>query len=271
MGADPFYLRVISELIEKKLIARNDSVLVVCGGETDQQVLSSLGFENATISNLDEGMAGEAKDRFAPFRWIALNAQKMELENQSYDFVIVHSGLHHLACPPAGIVEMFRVAKKGIIGFEPNKNIFTSIGVKMGFGQEYETAAVHANACKSGGLENSEIPNFIYRFCRDDIYRAIQCAAPYADYRYLYWFTTRMPARLLEVRNPVVRGTAKVFGAAFETLGARFHHFANNMAFCVLKKDFSDEPRELFPWLTLKENGRITINRDAIGKIYIER
>ncbi len=255
---DDFYRTVLEDLTAAGDLHREDTVLVVCGGATDRRVFLDAGFKNVTISNLDERLIASAGQPFEPYAWKHLKLQHLDLADEAYDFVVVHSGLHHLRCPPLGLTEMFRVARKGILGFEPNKNRYTRLGVRLGFGQEYETAAVLDNQCRWGGVENTEIPNYVYRFCKDDIERTIQAYAPVCRYRYRYWYATRMPGRLFRLRNPLIRRLSKATAGVLELAGRRCSWLANNMAFAVLKPDRTDPA--LFPWL-IRENGRIRFNQ----------
>lgn len=77
---------------------------------------------------------------------------------------------------------MYRIASSGILGFEPYRNLFTTLGVALGFEQKYEIAAVFHNDRKYGGVENTAIPNFIYRFTSSDIRRTIQSWSPIAGH-----------------------------------------------------------------------------------------
>lgn len=264
VAPDAFYTRVLSDLLRAGTINQADSILVLCGGETDFATLRHLGFTNVTISNLDERQAQDQGRAFAPYAWRYLDAQQIDLPDASHDLAIVHSGLHHLTCPPKGITEMVRVARRGILGFEPHLSAFTRLGVRLGVGQEYETAAVHANDCRWGGLENSEIPNFVYRLAPADIYRAVQTCAPYCRYAYRYWYVTRMPGRLRSLRNPLLRGLALTTGGLWEFLGRHLPPLANNFAFHV---DKSAADSNLFPWLR-RDEGRIRLVPDALDRIY---
>ncbi len=252
-----FYRSVLEILLADGTLNRRDNILVVCGDTTDRRVFLDAGFKNVTISNVDERLRARGEKPFAPYAWRRLDARQLDLPDACYDFAVVHSGLHHLDCPPKGLAEMLRVAGKGVIGFEPCKNIFTALGIRLGFGQEYEKAAVFDNECKRGGANNSEIPNYVYRFRKDDIKRTVQASSPICRYRYRYWFATRMPARLQNVRNPLVRFTARAGGGFFEFMGRHFPCLANNMAFAVIKP--ANLESGLFPWLKIN-NGRVTVN-----------
>ena len=48
-----FYAETLAKLLAAKDISVDDRVLVVCGGPTDSEVLSGLGFRRVLITNLD--------------------------------------------------------------------------------------------------------------------------------------------------------------------------------------------------------------------------
>lgn len=245
-ASDPFFQRVLTGLLDEGRLSRSDSILVVCGGSTDFENLRAAGLTNVTISNLDERMLVDGGKQYDPYDWRYENAERLTVEDGSYDVVMVHSGLHHLRCPLKGVTEMYRVARKGILGFEPNMNAFTKLGARLGFGQRWEHAAVYFNDCKWGGVENTEIPNFVYRFRADDIVQTANTFNPIAEHRCRFWYSTRFPDRLLSVRNPLIRIPAKLGAPVFEMAGRTFSSLANNMAFWVQKPAV---PADLLPWL----------------------
>jgi ubiquinone/menaquinone biosynthesis C-methylase UbiE len=105
-----FYERVISQLLATAELKRSDSVLAVCAGKTDRDVLMKFGFENATISNLDEELSEPGA--FGPYPWAHADVEELPFADESFDSVIVHAGLHHCRSPHRGLLEMYRVARK---------------------------------------------------------------------------------------------------------------------------------------------------------------
>jgi SAM-dependent methyltransferase len=260
----PFFQRVLTDLLADGSISRDDSILVVCGGDTDFDNLQAAGFTKVTISNLDERMLTDGGARYQPYQWRYENAETLTVADGSYDLVLVHSGLHHLRCPLKGVTEMYRVARKGVIGFEPNLNLFTKLGARLGFGQRWEHAAVYFNDCRWGGVENSEIPNFVYRFRADDLRQTANTCNPVADHQCRFWYSTRFPDRLLSVRNPLIRIPSKLGAPLMELAGRTLPVFANNMAFWIRKPVLPDE---LLPWLEWAD-GEVKINPQALQQIY---
>jgi hypothetical protein len=138
------------------------------------------------------------------------------------------------------------------------------LGIWLGFGQEYEKSAVLFNDLRCGGVADSPIPNFVYRFGREDIVTAIQSYAPIARHRVRFWFVTRVSACLAQARNPVVRQVAVTGRAMLELAGRVSPLLANNIAFAVYKPRI---PEDLFPWLRAVDAG-IVPDRDALALRY---
>jgi ubiquinone/menaquinone biosynthesis C-methylase UbiE len=261
-----FYASVLTEMIDEGVISTSSKILVVCGDTHDYETLISRHFENVTISNLDDRLEADGDNRFAPYAWEYQHAERLSYEDESFDFVVVHSGLHHLRCPQKGIAEMYRVAALGVLAFEPHRNLFTSLGVKLGFGQAYETAAVFYNDCKYGGVENSNVPNYVCRFTKGDIRRTIQAHSPVAGHHFRFWYATRIPDRLVKMKRKYLWACVAVAGNLLVYLGKTFPFFANNMAFYVAKPAI---PGDLFPWLQV-EGSAIVPKEEWLRKRYIE-
>jgi SAM-dependent methyltransferase len=243
-----FYPQVLARLIAAGEIDRGDEILVVNGGEFDAQVLRSHGFKNVVISNLGERMDGTSP--FDPYGWSRQDTAKLTYEDSSFDFVFVHAGLHHLRCPQQGILEMYRVARKGVLGFEPHDCLYTQLGVWLGFGQKYETSAVYYSECRSGGVENTNIPNFVYRFSKREIIKTVQTNNPIGDHQCKFYYQTRIPPRLRNLKNPFLRLSSSALRSVFEFIGRKLPMFANNIGFFIRKP-----VPKLFPWLERDQAG----------------
>ena len=239
-----FYLQTLRDLLETGLISTSYRVLVTCGGTMDQQALAITGFRDVVISNLDTRLKG---DEFAPFKWSYQDAERLEFPDNHFELVVAHSGLHHCRSPHRALLEMYRVASKGVLVFEPRDGVLVRCGVRLGLGQEYEVAAVVANDGAYGGVENSAVPNYVYRWTPRDVEKTIQSYAPHARHTFRYFYALRAPGSATGMRRgswrlPLTR--ALNFGLA--RLARFFPAFANNMAFFVGKPALPDD---LQPWL----------------------
>jgi SAM-dependent methyltransferase len=185
-----FYFETARHLLAVGWLRPDDNVLVVAGGESDREVLTAVGLRTVTISSLDERMH---VDDFAPFRWSLQNAEALDFADGSFDVCIVHQGLHHCRSPHRGLVEMYRVARRGVVVFEPQETLLTRAGVLLGVGQQYECAAVADNDLRCGGVENSDIPNFVYRWTAREVRKTLAAYDPTGHPRVRFFYDLRVP------------------------------------------------------------------------------
>jgi len=236
---DNFYLCVLKKALQGSLIRRTDKILLVCGGSTDSAVLHAAGLNNFTLSNIDNGASGDVEN--------------LPYEAQSFDAVIVHSGLHHCASPHRGLLEMYRVARRVVILFEPVDSLATKMGRLIGLGQTYEFASVFDCNLKSGGWRNTSVSNWVYRFRPDEIRQTICCNAPFGPHRFNFYYRTRIPWRQLKTRkNKLFLCCALVLAPLMRLLDFVGPVFSNNLA-CIITKPCL--PEEKFKWLRHDENG----------------
>jgi SAM-dependent methyltransferase len=231
--SDPFYVHVLRTALRDGALRSDDRVLVVCGGDKDEASLRESGLGNFELSNI----GGE----------IEVDVENLPYQDSAFDAAIVHSGLHHCASPHRGLLEMYRVAKKCIILFEPADNLVTRFGQRLGIGQIYEFAAVRSNGLECGGWRNTPVPNWVYRFTASEIRQTINCAAPFGPHRFSFHYRTRVPWRQLRGRrNKLPLMFATVAAPVLRVLDAVGPVASNNLAAVIVKPDL---PAGKFPWL----------------------
>jgi hypothetical protein len=82
---------------------------------------------------------------------------------------------------------MYRVARKTAIAFESRDSLLMRIAVKLGFTMDYETDCVTPDG--KGGVAESGIPNFVYRWTEREVWKAIATFDPARKPR-IEFFTT---------------------------------------------------------------------------------
>ena len=248
-----FYLKVVSEIITDK----KSSVLVCGGGEHDKNIFKELKFQNVTISNLDSRMKG---NEFEPFKWKYENAENLSFEDNTFDFVVIHAAIHHASSPHRVLTEMYRVAKIGILAFESRDSMIMRILEKFCLTQTYEHAAVYYNGCKYGGVNNTEIPNYIYRWTEREIEKTIQSYAPYLTHRYIYKYGYDFPCTPQIERKGLIKIIfLKIVLPFYVVFSKLFPKQQNLFAFFVEK---TDAKYMLFPWLKIDTTtNKITFNQ----------
>ena len=85
---------------------------MVCAGPLDELVMRKVGFSDFTIANLTGDYADQRQD-----------AEDLTYDEDSFDTVIVHAGLHHCRSPYRAFLEMYRVARKCAVAFESRESL----------------------------------------------------------------------------------------------------------------------------------------------------
>ncbi len=231
--SDAFYVDVLRAAMRGGALRADDRVLVVCGGAKDEASLGEAGLRNFELSNI----GGD----------VEIDVENLSYPDGAFDAVIVHSGLHHCASPHRGLLEMYRVARRCVILFEPADNLVTRLGRKFGIGQTYEFAAVQGNRLECGGWRNTSVPNWVYRFTAAEIQQTINCAAPFGPHHFRFHYRTRVPWRQLRARrNKLPLVMAMVAAPVLRVLDAMGPVASNNLAAVIVKPDL---PKERFPWV----------------------
>ncbi len=198
---DSMFIKRVRSLMTAGKIQSGMSVLVVCGEEMDAEMFDDLQFKNVTVSNLDTRHEGSWATGAT---WAHKNAEQLDYADASFDIVAVHSGLHHCRYPHKALCEMYRVARVAVLVSEPSKCWLTDLGRRLGFGQDYEVHAVAAHHLKSGGVNNAEIPNYVYRWSARELEDTIKSYAP--EYRHAVTTLTHLEVHWHDLRakkNPV--------------------------------------------------------------------
>jgi ubiquinone/menaquinone biosynthesis C-methylase UbiE len=233
--------------IDKWITDKSSSILVIGGGETDRDVLSSLGFINVVISNLDARING---DEFTPYQWSFQKAEELSYGEAEFDFVLVHAALHHCESPHRALLEMYRVAKIGIIAFESRDSLLMKLLVKIGLTPDYEDIAVYYNEGKFGGVNNTEIPNYIYRWTEREIEKTISSSAPFAKHQFLYRYGNDTPVSADLEKKSLKRMIISLVKPFYQMLVILLPKQQNLFAFYVKKPNL---PNDLYPWLKIQE------------------
>ncbi|HWW98826.1 MAG TPA: methyltransferase domain-containing protein [Edaphobacter sp.] len=261
---DDFYPETLCRLLKDGWLGLDSSVLVVCGERYDRDVFLGLGFRRVTISNLDSRLDSTLDSRmegseFAPYSWSLQDVERLGFEDGAFDFVVVHQGLHHCHSPHRGLLEMYRVARRGVLAFEPRDSRLVRLGVRLGFGQEYEIAAVAENGLRAGGVGNSATPNFIYRWTEREIEKTIRTFRPAGRAGFRYFSAMRVPeGRMRSMKNRMVAGSLQVLLPVVRLFARVFPRQSNCFAFAVTKAG------ELHPWMV--DEG--TVDAEWVGRRY---
>ena len=193
-----FVTEVFSDLLGKGRLNLTDELLVVAGGRAERDLFERLGFEQATITNLD---SVEASEQLAPYRWAHEDAQSLSYSDRSFPWVVVVDGLHHCRSPHRALTEMYRTCSVGVIAIEARDSWLMRLAVRLGFSSSYELEAVRAQGGTSGGLDNGPIPNHIYRWTEREFQKTIRSCDPTGDHGFYFFYGLNLPYETADLRG----------------------------------------------------------------------
>lgn len=266
-------LHVMKNWVKKCGVRLSGSALILGGSADDEETLRFLGFENITLSGFDSPTADHQSGKPGDSGFLALDAEDISLEDNKFDFIFVHEALHHCRSPHRALCEILRVSSRHVVFMEPNDSLFVSCLIKYGFSFPFEIPAVIANDFKHGGVRDSQIPNFIYRWDAHEVEKVVSSFMPewnFQIFAYPYWcFNVDERELALRTQTKIGKITALLgvknfikileMGQIFLNTNAVFRKQGNKF-FCHI--EVSDR---LQPWLCSK-NGQIEFNKDFVSK-----
>lgn len=256
---NPFYLSVLKSELACGGILPSDRVLIACGGDLDRVTLLAVGLRNVVITNL---APHNGHQDYSPFSWEHQDVEHLEYPDESFDVVIVHSGLHHCFNPYRALGELCRVARRQVIGFEPYDTWFTRLGARLGYGQRYEDSAVFLCGGSGGGVANTEIPNFVYRFNEREVRKFSQVFFPVGISHVRFYRALRINSQRFELhKNALIRVSFRVAYPLIKTLAGVMVSMNNNLAFVIVRPT----PEHYHPWIKVAEGN------PQVDMAYLER
>lgn len=138
-------------------------VLVACGGVGGEGTfLANQGFTDVTVSDLSENALDSCRRLDPRLKTARLNAEAMDVADDSFDLVFVQDGLHHLPRPALGLTEMLRVAREAVVVIEPHVGLVGKV-----LGTEWER---HGDAV-----------NYVYRWSKETFTQTVRSYLLTAD------------------------------------------------------------------------------------------
>jgi len=251
-------LKVIRHHLDACGVDRNQPVLVVGGGEEDLEMLTACEFRQIVLSNL-----GGTE--------IALDAESIDLPDNSYPIVFAHAVLHHCRSPQKALGEIVRVSQKHVFFLEPNDSWALRMLVRLGFSFPYEIGGVVNNGY-TGGMRNGPIPNYIYRWTEREVIKSISAYHPEQQFQvrtHAYWDFYVNEEELLARKETRVAWLATKLGPrtclallrlAQIFLNTPFVCSQGNKFFCSISK------RDLQPWIETRD-GHHRVKRNATHSV----
>jgi SAM-dependent methyltransferase len=232
-----FYERTLGRLLEEGVADLSMSVLVVAGGDLDRAALRAAGFENVTVTNITAGV----------------DAEDLPYEDESFDLTVVSAGLHHCRSPHRALLELYRVARRAALALEARDSLLLRFATRIGAIEEYELTAVAANDFAAGGVQDTAVPNYVYRWTEREVAKTIASYAPHARHRILFFHELEVHFSVVDMTGgPVKRTAARAALPALRLLTRVAPSQANLFAFAIVKPEL---PRDLQRWLRVGSEG----------------
>jgi len=257
------FLAVLLRYIKTSHIDPHEQLLVIGGSWQDVELLICAGFKNITLSNFRSQLEENVHTNLsARVKLLAIDAEQVDLLDGSFDCVFAHEVLHHCRSPHRALCEMLRVARKHVLVLEPNDSFSMRVLTWAGFSFPYEIFSVVYHGYESGGVRDSCIPNFIYRWSANELRKTV--SSYLAEYEFLlhaypYWDFNVDEQELSMRKETRIHAITSVMGAkTFIAVLRAFQIVFNlipilrrqgNKFFCCIEKT-----GDLRPWLTVGDD-----------------
>jgi ubiquinone/menaquinone biosynthesis C-methylase UbiE len=150
-----------------KFLHKDKSILVLGASSDEASLFHKLQFKKVTLSNIDLAQLKSVKKY--NFKKIKVDFRNLfKLKNNSYDYIAVHASIHHTSKPHNTLLEMYRIAKHGILIIESNDSFIMRLSVKLNFSEDFEKSAVNESTYGEG-VDGSNVPNYVYRWTEREI------------------------------------------------------------------------------------------------------
>lgn len=139
-------LEVLADLKDFRWLTIGD------GAGMDAWRMLHAGFVNTVASDLSDAVLKQSHRRGYIKDFQAINAEEIDLPDESFDFILCKETLHHMSSPYRAIQECLRVAKFAVVIIEPQDPMIDSPVDPTGDKPGYE-----------------EVGNYVYTFSKREI------------------------------------------------------------------------------------------------------
>ena len=173
MDRKKFYLEQVLKFIKNK----DSQILVLGAGTLDKNIFNEIGYKNVTFSNIES--SNEKDLNFYE------NIHDIKINSNAYEYCVAHACIHHSSKPHSAILELYRVCSKGSLIIEANDSLISRLACRFNLSEEYELSAVKKNKVL-GGVDNTNIPNYVYRWTEREIIKLLKSYRPDLKHRIFF-------------------------------------------------------------------------------------
>ncbi len=237
---------MLQRLLQAGTIHTSDSLLAVCAEDGEAKLFRALGFQSVTLANL--GIYGSSLEN--PYPKVVEDTMNLSFADRSFEICFVSDGLHHCSSPHRALLEMYRVARKAVIVFESRDSLVMRLATRFRLSPEYELEAVVDNKT-FGGVDNTEVPNFIYRWTEAEFQKTIQSFDPTGKQQFQFFYGLNLPHESAK-NHPVKRLLLLCGGPILKWITKLAKRQSNSFAMIALRPKLPDDH---WPWLKAQESG----------------
>jgi len=186
-----------AETIKAWLPMRESKVLIVGGEDNDVRVFRYLGFTDVTLTNV--GL--RCPPLPAGWSFAQGDGHALPFPDGSFDAVVAHATLHHCRSPHRVLLEMYRLARENVVFIEARDSVLMRLVEALGITQSYEVTAVFNNGGIRGGVDDTEVPNFVFRWTEREVEKTINTYAPHLQHGYSYRYGLDLPQTPAALRS----------------------------------------------------------------------
>jgi hypothetical protein len=143
-----------------------------------------------------------------------------------------------------------RVAKKGVVVIESRDSWLMRLLIKFKITPDFETAAIYDHHCKYGGVNNTCIPNYIYRWTEREVEKTIKSYAPYVRHNFSYRYGSDEPSATRRSKSWFKKIFINILSPMYRLIVKLFPKQQNLFAFIITKPVI---PEDLQPWIAFDD------------------
>ena len=141
---------------------------------------------------------------------------------------------------------MLRVSKKGVGVFESRDSLLNKLANKLDLAPSYEIEPCVLSNGKSGGVRNSHIPNYVYKWTENEVKKTVNSFIPQYQHKFHFYYGLLVPVERLRMSKNYFKKIIAYTGKfIIPILTGLFKKQGNLFAFIVVKNI------ELQPWLKI--------------------
>lgn len=192
--------RVFDTWLRQHQVDRSSDVLILGASVEDGRSFRQAGFANVTLSQIS---SSEETAPGASPEVTSLDAEDLALPDGCCDVVFVHEVLHHCRSPHRGLCEMMRVSRRHVAVMEPHDSATMRLLTRLKFSSPFELPAVIDNDYVRGGVRDTCVPNYLYRWSERDVRKSVSSFLPEYEvsvFCFPYW-DFNITEAMLELRT----------------------------------------------------------------------